>query len=182
MTPLKCYSTGDNIIVLYSFLTIYIPKYTKNLFCNLLTWHCFRDGLWLKVQISNITASENIISLFSYVTGYKPLYQDESKISCIFDFKIGVKQGENLSPYLFPISEWSRNLFTKRLSSKSEIYRKFMFWNVLCINKIVMHYADDTNVRYNKRNIRKKQRVCLRSTVTNGSWKLMLKRQCCCLQ
>ena len=102
----KGFSTLDNIVILH-FLSNMLINSKKKLFCAFIDFKqafdtIWRDGLWSKLLKSGINGK-----CFSYIQN---MYKDiKSKIcangmmSKFFDCNVGVRQGENLSPFLFSL-------------------------------------------------------------------------------
>ena len=102
----KGYSTADNIFIVNSLIEI-MKASSKKLYCVFIDFRqafdsVWRLGLWHKLISYNITGKcfrlirsmyENIKSRVKYINGK----------SQFFPCTVGVRQGENLSPFLFAI-------------------------------------------------------------------------------
>ena len=100
------HSTLDNIFILNSFIELYF-LHKKKLFCTFVDFSkafdkVSRSGLWTKMLRSGINGK-----CFSVI---KNMYQNvkscvrkDGECSDFFNCSIGVRQGENLSPFLFSI-------------------------------------------------------------------------------
>lgn len=143
----KNFSTSDNLFVLKSLIDIAKLQHNK-LYCCFVDFKqafdtVWRVGLWHKLRLNGFKGKcYNLI---------KNLYEDiKSKVSTregntdLFDCTIGVRQGENLSPFLFSIflNDLEDYLFQKNVNGitcdfdlqETNIYLKL----------IILLYADDT--------------------------------------
>lgn len=102
----KGYNTLDNIFVLHVLIDLYLHR-NKKLFCTFIDFRkafdtVWRMGLWKKLADSNITGK--ILRVIHNMYGsIKSCVKKEDDISGLFSCEIGVRQGENLSPFLFSI-------------------------------------------------------------------------------
>lgn len=139
------YSTMDHCLLLKLLIDYYMAS-KKKLFCAFIDYqkafdkieHCL---LWKKLINSNITGK-----LFSVI---KNLYKDikscvflEGKKSDFFVSNIGVRQGENLSPFLFSlfindIEDYFMNNDCTHLDFDSNVISDYM-------KLMIILYADDT--------------------------------------
>ena len=102
----KGYSTIDNIFCLYSLIQIYLMS-NRKLFCTFVDFRkafdtIWRVGLWQKLIQCNITG-KIFTSIFKMYSNIKSCVRLNSTCSEFFDCQVGVRQGENLSPFLFAI-------------------------------------------------------------------------------
>ena len=102
----KGYSTTDNIFVL-DFLSKYALYNKKKIFCAFIDFRqafdtVWRQGLWTKVLKSGIDGK-----CFRFIKnmykGIKSKVQIGQHVSNFFLCNVGVRQGENLSPFLFSL-------------------------------------------------------------------------------
>lgn len=145
----KGFSTVDNIFVLYSLITIYFSQ-GKKLYCTFVDFKCafdnvWRSGLWQKLQKSNIKGKIFTV-IYNMYQNIKTRVKLGNEFSEYFISHTGVKQGENLSPFLF-------SLFLNDLESFFEENNVEPLCNTtkLCEESIQMYiklflilYADDT--------------------------------------
>ena len=145
----KGFSTLDNIFVLYSLIMIYF-SFGKKLYCTFVDFKSafdtvWRSGLWQKMVKSNIKGKIFTV-IYNMYQNIKTCVKKGNNVSEFFTSQIGVKQGENLSPFLF-------SLFLNDLENY------FVENNVDCLEKIsnlcqetiqiyiklfLILYADDT--------------------------------------
>lgn len=93
--------------------------------------------------------------------------------SAFFSCNVGVRQGENLSPFLFSIylNDLEQYFHHNNVTgldcefAKDELY---MFMKIF-----ILLYADDTVILATLRRICNKHWMCLKSIVTHGNLKLM---------
>ncbi|OWF46235.1 RNA-directed DNA polymerase from mobile element jockey [Mizuhopecten yessoensis] len=145
----KGHSTTDNMFVLYSLISIYFSL-GKKLYCTFIDFSkafdsVWRVGLWKKLQKSNITGKIfNII--YKLYDKTKSCVKNGCEQSDLFNCEIGLKQGENLSPFLFAIylNDLETYLVEKNVNCLQTIDK-------LCIDNIgvylklfIILYADDT--------------------------------------
>ena len=98
----KQYSTVDHIFSLHMLINI-LNNQTKKLYCKFIDFQkafdtVWREGLWLKILESKIRGK-----CFNVMYN---LYQNIK--SCVqvngeFQYNLGVRQGDNLSPFLFSL-------------------------------------------------------------------------------
>lgn len=102
----KGYSTTDNIFVLHTLISLYLSS-GKKLYCTFIDFRkafdtVWRTGLWTKLQRSGIRGKcFNVI--FNMYNNIKSCVQYRNEKSDFFPCMVGVRQGENLSPFLFSI-------------------------------------------------------------------------------
>jgi hypothetical protein len=142
------YSTQDNIFILYSLITLYLSK-KKKLFCCFIdfkkafdtTW---RAGLWQKLINSNIHGKmfEIVFSFYDI----KSCVKSGHTFSDFFTSDIGVRQGENLSPFLFVIYlNDVEEFLTEHCKTGLDTLNSLSFDNLNVYMKLfLLLYADDT--------------------------------------
>ena len=100
------YSTTDNLFVIYMLISIMKNK-KKKLFCAFVDFAkafdtVWRKGLWHKLLVNDINGKMyNVI--FNMYTGIKSRIMYNGEMSEYFSCNIGVRQGENMSPFLFSL-------------------------------------------------------------------------------
>ena len=146
------YSTLDHIFVLNELINLYLHD-KQRLFGFFVDYkqafdRIFRIALWRKLIACEING--NIITvIYNMYKNAKSCVKQQTLISGLFACDMGVRQGENLSPFLFAIF---LNDFELYLSQKYSGLTKI---NSLCsilgdedieffINMYVLLYADDT--------------------------------------
>ena len=102
----KGFSTNDNMFILHALISIYF-SFEKKLFCSFIDFKSafdtvWRIGLWQKMQKSNVQGKNCKVINCRY-QNIKFVFEKEMNIQIFFNYEIGVKQGGNLSPYLFSL-------------------------------------------------------------------------------
>ena len=100
----KAYSTTDNIFVLYSLIDILRSK-KKKLFCTFVDFEKafdkgWRSAMWHKLLTYNINGKIFSVILRMY-ENIKSRISFQGQISDYFSCNNGLRQGGNLSPFLF---------------------------------------------------------------------------------
>ena len=145
----KDYSTIDHIMTL-QFLSNALLQSKKKLFCAFIDFKqafdtVWRGGLWEKLLSNGITGK-----CFNYIRnmykGIKSLVKLNNTSSDFFSSTIGLRQGENLSPFLFSLYiNDMENYFVENnvvgLQSISSSIEAELF---LYLKLSVLFYADDT--------------------------------------
>ena len=146
-------STADHVFALKTILDLYLSR-KKELFCAFIDYRkafdsIDRDALWLKLYQHNINGK--------FLTVIQNIYrQAVSQVrwagnnSTIFTCKLGVRQGDNLSPVLFSL--YLNDLVSfldqkcRGLSQLSELTHKYMDTDTLYyhLKLFILLYADDT--------------------------------------
>ena len=139
----KKFSTTDHIFALDVLVNI-IQSSKRKLFCGFIDLKgafdsVWRSGLLYKVQQFNITGKcfQLIKSMYD---GIKSCVSINGKLSDFFPSNIGVRQGENLSPFLFTI--FLNDL--ENFLSESNVKGVELEDNIFNYLKIFLLYADDT--------------------------------------
>lgn len=145
----KTYSTVDNIFVLYCLISLTnIMK--KKLYCIFIDFEkafdkVWRNGLWNKMLLNQINGKMYSI-IYNMYQGIKSNILFNGQNSAFFACDIGLRQGENLSPFLFSLylndlEEFmvSNNIIglqclSNQLENDFHMYIKFF----------ILLYADDT--------------------------------------
>jgi hypothetical protein len=143
----KKFSTIDNIFILKSLIDI-VQSDKKKLYC------CFVDlkqafdsvwriGLWKKLKAENITGKcFNVInSLYSNI---KSRVTSPEGSTPYFDCLVGVRQGENLSPFLFSIFLNDLDTFLSQNNVNGVSRDVLINGSHTFIKLFVLLYADDT--------------------------------------
>lgn len=145
----KNHSTVDNIFILHSLINLYLSK-KKTLYCTFIDFSrafdtIWRAGLWKKLVKSNIqgkclTVIQNLYQNVKSCVSLNGVHSD------FFACNIGVRQGENLSPFLFSlfINDIEQYLEDNNVSSLEMIndISTDILENYLKI--FLLLYADDT--------------------------------------
>ena len=147
----KTYSTCDSIFALHMLISILFNQ-KKKLFCAFIDFQrafdtVWRDGLWVKILAHKIRGKcFNII--YNLYQNIKSCVFVNGETSAFFDCTIGVRQGDNLSPFLFSLylndlEDFLRsqnvNGITCDTKPTNDIDRAVMFFKLF-----VFLYADDT--------------------------------------
>lgn len=145
----KGFSTLDHIPTL-QFLSNTLMKCKKKLFCAFIDFKqafdtVWRNGLWRKLLNYGINGK-----CFKYITnmykGIKSLIKMNGTVSDFFCCNVGVRQGKNLSPFLFSlyINDVENYLVEKNIAGLQSFTTSIE--NELCIyiKLLVLLYADDT--------------------------------------
>ena len=145
----KGYSTIDCIFILHSFFEILSVK-KKKMYCAFVDFEkafdtVWRKALWYKMILSNVNGyMYNII--YNMYQNIKSCVAYNGQISDYFPCEMGVRQGENLSPFLFSIFLNDLEDFLNRENLigltciSAEIENRL---NIL-LKLFVLLYADDT--------------------------------------
>ena len=102
----KGHSTVDNLFVLHTLISLY-QSFGKKLFTTFVEFRkaidtVWRTGLWKKLQNSGVKGKIfNVI--FNMYDNIKSCIQYNNKQSDFFPCLTGVRQGENLFPFLFSV-------------------------------------------------------------------------------
>ena len=102
----KGYSTTDNIFVLHALIEIYF-SFNKKLFCTFVDFRkafdtVWRSGLWQKLHKYDIKGKCFKV-IYNMYNDIKSCVEYNGEKSQFFPCLTGVRQGENLSPFLFSI-------------------------------------------------------------------------------
>ena len=145
----KGHSTIDNIFVLNALISLY-QSFGKKLYCAFIDFRkafdtVWRTGLWKKLINSGIKGKIFSV-IYNMYNNIKSCVQYNSEQSDFFPCLTGVRQGENLSPFLFSIFLNDLETFLiehncSPLTLVQDIYEQELN-NLLEI--FVILYADDT--------------------------------------
>ncbi|MCG8110258.1 MAG: reverse transcriptase family protein, partial [Candidatus Thiodiazotropha taylori] len=143
----KGYSTADNLFIINSLVEMFKAKHNK-LFCTFIDFKqafdtVWRDGLWYKLKRYNINGKcHNLIQ--NLYNNIKSRIYTSDGTSAFFPCTQGVRQGENLSPFLFSIFlNDLENHFT--VCKQKGITCDFNDENTSIFLKLfILLYADDT--------------------------------------
>ena len=146
------YSTFDHVFVLNELINLYLHDRCRLYGCFVDYRQAFdrilRVCLWQKLIANEING--NIITvIYNMYKNAKSCVKQETLISGLFTCNIGVRQGENLSPFLFAIFLNDFELFLSRkydgLSKINTLGRLLGDEDVeFFINMYILLYADDT--------------------------------------
>ena len=122
----------------------------RKLFCTFVDFRkafdtIWRVGVWQKIIASNITG-KIFITIFNLYTNIKSCVRQNSVHSEFFVCQMGVRQGENLSPFLFAI--YKNDLDTFFIENNIECLQKISEYAIdqmgLYLKLFLLLYADDT--------------------------------------
>ena len=145
----KGFSTVDNVFVLHSLISIYF-SFGKKLYCTFVDFKSafdtvWRSGLWQKMLKSNIKGKIFTV-IYNMYQNIKTCVKKGNEYSDFFMSHTGVKQGENLSPFLFSL--YLNDLESYFVENDVESLEKI---SNLCQETLRMYlklflilYADDT--------------------------------------
>ena len=145
----KGHSTVDNLFVLHTLISLY-QSFGKKLFTTFVDFRkafdtVWRTGLWKKLQNSGVKGKIfNVI--FNMYDNIKSCIQYNNKQSDFFPCLTGVRQGENLSPFLFSIFLNDLEIFftESNLSPLELVSEKSQEALDIFIKLFAILYADDT--------------------------------------
>ena len=100
----KGYATTDNIFCLHVLIEIYLAM-GKKLFCTFVDFKkafdtVWRLGLWQKLVKNNVSG-KTLNMVYNMYRNIKSCVKLGGDVSGLFSCDIGVRQGENLFPFLF---------------------------------------------------------------------------------
>ena len=144
----KSYSTLDHVLTL-QFLSNILLQRKKKLFCAFVDFKqafdtVWRTGLWTKMQTNGINGK-----CFQYIQnmykGIKSMVKINGMSSEFFNCNIGVRQGENLSPFLFSlyINDLEDFLLNKNVVGIHSISNAIENELLVYFKLLVLFYADD---------------------------------------
>ena len=103
----KKYSTTDHVFLLKNFIDIFVKNGNQKLYCAFVDYKkafdtVWRSALWHKMTKSGITGKLHnvIVNMYNNIKSCVGL---DGKLSDYFVSYTGVRQGENLSPFLFSL-------------------------------------------------------------------------------
>ena len=143
------YSTLDNLFDVHTLINITKLK-KKKLFCLFADFEkafdkVWRNGLWSKLLLNNINGKMyNVI--FNMYSGIKSRICYNGEKTNYFDCNVGVRQGENLSPFLFALflNDLEQFLIDKNVQGLNCISEEIEENLELYLKLFVLLYADDT--------------------------------------
>ena len=145
----KGYSTIDNIFCLYSLIQMYLLS-NRKLFCTFVDFRkafdtIWRNGLWQKIISSNITG-KIFVSIFNMYSNIKSCVRQNFVHTNFFACQMGVRQGENLSPFLFAIFINDLETFfdENNIDCLQKISEYAMDHVQIYLKIFLLLYADDT--------------------------------------
>ena len=145
----KGYSTIDNIFVLYAFFELLKLK-KKKLFVTFVDFEkafdkVWRDGLWCKLLLNNINGKMYKV-IYNMYQNIKSRIVYNNTVSDFFDCNNGVRQGENLSPFLFSmyLNDLEQFLNDRNVNGLTSITEDFEIELDVYLKLFVLLYADDT--------------------------------------
>ena len=145
----KTYSTIDHILTLH-FISNLLMQNKKKLFCAFVDFKqafdtVWREGLWTKMQVCGISGK-----CFQYIQnmykGIKSMIKMNGMSTNFFSCNVGVRQGENLSPFLFSlyVNDLEEFLLKKNVVGLQSITGTIENELLLYCKLLVLFYADDT--------------------------------------
>lgn len=145
----KGYSTTDNIFIMHALISLYLT-YGKKLYCTFVDFRkafdtVWRVGLWKKLQNYGIKGKCFRI-IYNMYDNIKSCVSFNNQTSDFFLCLNGVRQGENLSPFLFSIFLNDLEKYFEDLNVLPLTVIKEKIENTLhhLIKIFVLLYADDT--------------------------------------
>ena len=145
----KGYSTIDNIFVLHALIELYF-SFGKKLYCTFVDFKkafdtVWRTGLWKKLQNCEIKGKCFQV-IYNMYHGIKSCVKYSGEQSEFFPCLTGVRQGENLSPFLFSVFLNDLEDYFSQLDGIPLKQIKEKLQNELHIfyKLFVVLYADDT--------------------------------------
>ena len=145
----KGYSTLDNLFVLFNFFEILKNKKNK-MFCAFIDFEkafdkVWRDGLWYKLLLNNMNGNMYNIIVNMY-SGTKSCISYNDCKSEFFPCNNGVRQGDNLYPFLFAVfmNDLESYLTNCNLNGLQTISNEIETQLGIYLKLFVILYADDT--------------------------------------
>lgn len=145
----KKHSTMDNIFIMHALISLYLSS-GKKLYCTFVDFRkafdtVWRKGLWQKINNSGINGKCFKV-IYNMYNNIKSCVNLRSETSDFFPCLVGVRQGENMSPFLFSIflndlEEFMTSIGSVPLENLSE---KIISELHIYIQLFVLLYADDT--------------------------------------
>lgn len=139
----------DNIFVFYALITIYFSL-DKKLYCTFVDFKSafdtvWRSGLWQKVQKCNIKGKIFTV-IYNMYQNIKTCIKKGNDFSGFFNCDVGVKQGENLSPFLFSLylNDLEDFFIENNIDSLENIEHLCQESLLLYVKLFIILYADDT--------------------------------------
>ena len=143
------YSTLDNIFILHSLISIYFSS-GKKLFCSFVDFKSafdtvWRVGLWKKLHSSNIQGKIFRV-IHNMYENIKTCIRQGQEYSDFFSCDVGVKQGENMSPFLFSLflNDLENYLIENNIAGLEHVSQLCQEHLFLYLKLFVILYADDT--------------------------------------
>ena len=145
----KGYSTVDNIFCLHVLIEIYLAM-GKKLYCTFVDFRkafdtVWRVGLWQKLVKNNVSG-KILKVIYNMYDNIKSCVRQRDQISGFFSCETGVRQGENLSPFLFSIflSDLEKYFIDNNINGLRNITNQMNDELRMYVLVFVLLYADDT--------------------------------------
>lgn len=145
----KSYSTSDNIFILHCLIELLFAD-KKKLFCTFIDFRkafdsVWRGGLWIKLQkyLINGKCFDIIKNMYNSIKSCVMIGEQKSEY---FMCNVGVRQGENLSPFLFSLflNDLEEFFVQENVKGLSSISSKCNDQLRLYFKIFLLLYADDT--------------------------------------
>ena len=145
----KMYSTTDNIFVIHILFEL-LRHYKKKLFCAFIDFEkafdtVWREGLWHKLILNNINGKmyQIIVNMYQNI---KSRIIFNGNTTDFFKCEIGVRQGENMSPFLFSIflNDITDYFHNSNIVGLTTVSSKLEHELDVYLKLFVLLYADDT--------------------------------------
>ena len=145
----KGYSTTDNLFILHT-LTTLIKHNRKKLFCLFIDFEkafdkVWRNGLWNKMMINNINGKMFSV-IYNMYKCIKSRIVHNANVSEYFSCNVGLRQGENLSPFLFSLylNDLEEFMYTRNVIGLESVSRDLEDDLNVFLKLFILLYADDT--------------------------------------
>jgi hypothetical protein len=138
------FSTVGNIFALHSLIAMYFT-FGRQLFCSFVDFKSAFDTVWQKLQKSNIQGKMFKV-IYNMYQNIKTCIRKGEECSVFFNSEVGVKQGENMSPFLFSLflNDLETFFSENNISDLKQISKKCQDTIVCYLKIFIILYADDT--------------------------------------
>lgn len=143
------YSTLDNICSIFTLCQILKQK-KKKMYCAFIDFEkafdkVWREGLYYKLLLHNINGKMyNVI--FNMYSNIKSCIAHNNQVSDYFNCEIRVRQGENLSPFLFSLflNDLEDFLISQNVNGLTSVEHDIEHELEIYLKLFILLYADDT--------------------------------------